>query len=367
MNDRRRVYNKVLKTLKQLMPTQKQGHVVTLAMMITGIVMGKKAQLGAISTEVPHPIKDKSIEKRMRRWVKNKRIAFEFYFMPFAIELLASLAHTPLVLAMDGSPVGRGCMVLMVGVVYHKRVLPLGWVVYKGKKGHAPAETHLEVLKRVRELIPAGADVILLGDGEYDSVEMLEWVDQETDWGVVARTANDTQVYSEGEWLMLKELCLAPGDLSSLPHVLFTRKEQGPLHVIGWWSQEYDAPLYLVTNLELAEEACYWYRKRYRIETLFSDKKSRGFHIHKSHLSDPKRVSRLLMATSLAYIWIVYLGILVIQQGHTDLIDRSDRRDKSLFRLGLDWLTNRLKFSKPFPVQFHVPSPSLLADLESVR
>lgn len=105
----------------------------------------------------------------------------------------------------------------------------------------------------------------------------------------------------------------------------------------------------------------------YTIETLFSDKKSRGFHIHKSHLSDPKRVSRLLMATSLAYIWIVYLGILVIQQGQTDLIDRSDRRDKSLFRLGLDWLTNRLKFSKPFPVQFHVPPVFALAGLESVR
>jgi hypothetical protein len=27
-----------------------------------------------MSTQVPHPAKDKSIEKRMRRWVKNGRI-----------------------------------------------------------------------------------------------------------------------------------------------------------------------------------------------------------------------------------------------------------------------------------------------------
>lgn len=31
------------------------------------------------------------------------------------------------------------------------------------------------------------------------------------------------------------------------------------------------------------------YAKRFRIETFFSDQKSRGFHLHKSHLSDPVR------------------------------------------------------------------------------
>ena len=38
----------------------------------------------------------------------------------------------------------------------------------------------------------------------------------------------------------------------------------------------------------------------------FSDQKSRGFHLHKSHISDPQRLSRLLIAACLAYIWIVY-------------------------------------------------------------
>jgi hypothetical protein len=367
MSNQRRVYTKVLKTLKQLMPTQTQGHVVTLAMMVTGIVLGKKAQLTAMSTQVPHLAKDSSIEMRMRRWVKNERIEIEAYFMPFARELLAGLTETTLVLAMDGSTLGRGCMVLMVGVVYHKRALPLAWVVYKGKKGHAPAETHVAALEAVLPLIPHGADVVLLGDGEYDSVEMLAWVDTQTDWHVVARTASDTQVYSDGEWVSLHELCVPPGGLISLPEVRFTRQAFGPLHVIAWWDKDYDDPLYLVTNLELAEEACHFYKRRYRIETLFSDKKSRGFHINKSHLSEPTRLARLLIASSLAYIWMIYLGLSVIQAGCTDLIDRVDRTDKSLFRLGLDWLHHLLKWEKPFSVQFFVPPYSPLANLESVR
>jgi hypothetical protein len=31
--------------------------------------------------------------------------------------------------------------------------------------------------------------------------------------------------------------------------------------------------------------------------------------MHKSHLSQPARVARLLIASCLAYLWIVYLGV----------------------------------------------------------
>jgi hypothetical protein len=76
--------------------------------------------------------------------------------------------------------------------------------------------------------------------------------------------------------------------------------------VLCCWAKGYQEPLYLVSNLVTAEEACRLYQKRFRIETFFSDQKSRGFHIHKSHISDPQRLSRLLIAACLAYIWIVY-------------------------------------------------------------
>ena len=48
----------------------------------------------------------------------------------------------------------------------------------------------------------------------------------------------------------------------------------------------------MVSNLATAEEACRWYQKRFRIETCFADQKSRGFHMHQSHISDPQRLSR---------------------------------------------------------------------------
>ena len=78
--------------------------------------------------------------------------------------------------------------------------------------------------------------------------------------------------------------------------------------VLCCWAKGYQEPLYLVSNMATAEAACRLYEKRFRIETFFADQKSRGFHIHKSHMSDVQRLSRLLIAACLAYIWVVYLG-----------------------------------------------------------
>ena len=148
--------------------------------------------------------------------------------------------------------------------------------------------------------------------------------------------------------------CLQPGRLIELKEVSVTRDAYGPVMVLCCWAKGYQEPLYLVSNLATAEEACRWYQKRFRIETFFSDQKSRGFHIHKSHISDPQRLSRLLIAACLAYIWIVYLGSLCENEGWREIIHRRKRCDVSLFQLGLRTLEHFLNEELPIPVQFHV-------------
>ena len=187
MTDCYRVYTKVKKMLKQMMKLDNQGQVVTLAMMISGIVMSRNAQLSAMSLEIPSETKEKSIEMRMRRWVKEEQIDVEAVYMPFACQILEALSHLPLVLVMDGSQAGRGCMVLMVGVLYQKRALPIAWLVYKGQKGHATGERHIQVLEKVLPLLPEGGEVVLL---RYDMTEMIAWVEKNTAWQYVLHTSS---------------------------------------------------------------------------------------------------------------------------------------------------------------------------------
>ena len=87
--------------------------------------------------------------------------------------------------------------------------------------------------------------------------------------------------------MSLADIAIWPGQRVLLEQVRFTAQAYGPIQAVLWWEPGYQEPIYLITNLELADEACYWYRRRMRIETFFSDQKSRGFQLHKSHLADP--------------------------------------------------------------------------------
>jgi len=352
MTDRDKVYTKVKKTLKQILKLDHQGQVVTLAMMISGLVMSRKAQLSAMSSEIPTKTKEKSVEMRMRRWVKDD-LDVEAVYMPFAGQILEALSHLPLVLVMDGSQAGRGCMVLMVGVLYQKRALPIAWLVYKGKKGHASGERHIQVLEKMLPVLPKGSQVILLGDAEYDTTEMITWVEENTTWQYVLRTSPQIYVQAEENNQPLRAYPPEKGKVFCLKNAGFTQTSQVILNVIGWWGTLYEEPIFLVTNIDNPYEACRYYRRRFRIETFFSDQKSRGFHIHKSHLAHPARLSRLLIAACLAYIWMITQGLDVIAAGNSSLIDRTDRIDKSLFRLGLDWIKSALKHRLEFQPLFH--------------
>ena len=352
MTDRYKVYTKVLKTIKQLVTDQHPGHVVTLAMMIAGIVMSKKAQLSEMSSEIPTAAKDKSIEMRLRRWVKHDRIDGEMIYLPFARQLLNVLSEQELVLVMDGSQAGRGCMVLMVGVVYKKRALPIAWLVYKGKKGHTTAKRHIEALEKVKALLPETAKVILLGDAEYDTTEMLLWVQENTLWSYVLRTSPQICVTTTLGEHAIGDTALERNQVVQYLNIGFTQSVALETNLVGWWSNKYEKPIYLITNLTSKYLTCRHYQRRYRIETFFSDQKSRGFNIHKSHLSDPARVSRLLVAACLAYIWMILQGLQVIAENKSGCIDRTERNDKSLFRLGLDWIRHCLKRDLEFQPMF---------------
>ncbi len=73
--------------------------------------------------------------KRFSRWLKNKEVSHEIYFLPFVQQILSALAQGTLVLLIDGTVVGRGCMALIIAVVYKQRALPIAWLVRKRKKG----------------------------------------------------------------------------------------------------------------------------------------------------------------------------------------------------------------------------------------
>ena len=358
MSDNRRVYRTIRIAMRQLFPTEPQGNQArmlnTLAAMVSGIVLGKSCQLPTIARKTPDHAKADSRIKRYSRWIQNERVDYEGYYLPFVSRLLISLAQIrELVFIIDGSEVGHQCITLMISLIYGKRALPITWLVVKGCKGHLSERLHLDLLSQLQTILPENCQAVFLGDGEFDGIE-LQAALQSLNLRYVCRTAKNTQLY-EDDWLFsFSDLCLRPGDQISIPNVWFTRQGYGPVTVIARWERRYLEPIFLVTNFELSDEACYCYQKRFQIETFFSDEKSRGFYLHKSHLSDPERLSTLMIAACLAYLWMVYLGLEALRHDWVRLIHRSDRCDWSLFRLGLALLDHFLNESLPIPVSFNL-------------
>src|SRR6266536_3029262 len=143
MSDTYRRYSAIKRAIMQFYqprPTgQREKHLNTLVALICGLAGGKHAHLSSIADHAPsNGAKQESVIERFTRFLKNDRHTVNGWFLPLAEELLKTLARQPIQLVMDGSVAGRGCLALMLSVVYHGRALPLCWVVVSAPKGHFP-------------------------------------------------------------------------------------------------------------------------------------------------------------------------------------------------------------------------------------
>ena len=360
MSDTYRRYAAIKQGLMQFFQPQPTGHrerhLNTLVALICGLVGGQSAHLTTIADYAPSGgTTQESVVARFRRWLQHDHHTVDGWFLPVAQALLANLAQQPLVLVIDRSVVGRGCVALMLSVVYHGRALPLAWVVVQGKKGHFPQATHCALVAQIAPLIPPTAQVTVLGDGEFDGTD-LQAALRQLHWAYVCRTAPNIVMTVYGQERHIAALAPRRGELLAVRPAWMTAEHYGPVSLLAIWEAAYEAPLFLVTNMSDLDDALALYRKRAHIETFFSDQKSRGFRLHQSHLSDPMRLARLLIAACLAYLWLVYLGVCALRDGWLQRLHRPDRCDLSLFRLGLRLLARCLKDVHPIPAGFLVPA-----------
>jgi hypothetical protein len=366
MSDSRRTYRAIQAKLVQLQgfPSGRmRQRTVVLAAFIAGIVRSKSTQNRKAAEQSGLSSKVESRIKQLERWYKNENVSYELDYLPYISQLLEEFKDAALVLAIDGSTIGRGCMVLMINLIYEKRAIPLVWTVFQRPKGHASAQEHIELLTQVVQIFPKNQQIIFLGDGEFDSIELQQHIKGIDGWEYVCRTANNTTIHSEDEQFPVGEVAILPDCQLSLPDVLVTKEAFGPVNIVVIWDKKCDEPIYLVTSFELADEAYHWYRRRMCIETFFSDQKSRGFGLHKSHVSDPKRLSRILIAACLAYIWMIYLGVQAHITGAVREIHRTDRCDLSLFQLGLSFLNHLLNESLEIDIGFRLPIDFLFCSI----
>lgn len=359
MSDSVRRFRAISQALHSMYPEKPVGnlkrHLYTLSSMIAGIVANKKVHLSQIAQAHTDTTRVESRIMKYCRFTQNESVDMTRYFLPYIKELLSGLEQRALVLAIDTSAVGRNCLCLMISLIYKNRAIPLIWSVTDQKKGHLSQDIHLSLLEDLKELLPDDLAITLVGDGEFDGTQLINRL-RGYNVHYVLRSAKDALLMIDKTWKRFDELIPCEGADYTMVHGAFFTKEAliGPMQAICYWDRRFKDPLLLLTDYTSVDQAIACYRKRAKIETLFSDQKSRGFNIHKSHMDDPKRLHRLLIAASLAYIWIIYLGDLADTKGLRGLLERRDRADLSLFQLGLHMLAHLLNHDLPVIVDFQL-------------
>jgi len=183
---------------------------------------------------------------------------------------------------------------------------------------------------------------------------LITWFQSETNWHFVLSTSKVRLFKKEGFPQACQEYPLQKGKKKLLKNIKLKHEKCQRMNLLLWWGKKYDKPLYLLTFLTKINEITSSYRKRFLIETMLCDVKSKGFFLSKSRVQKTDRMSRLILAVAFAYIWTLDLGVRVLRIEQWEKIARNKRIDKSLFRLGLDWFTYLLKNGKPIPISFQV-------------
>jgi hypothetical protein len=65
---------------------------------------------------------------------------------------------------------------------------------------------------------------------------------------------------------------------------------------------------WLGNKWDLGEMACHYYKRRFQIETMFKQLKSKGFQLHQTRLEGPAKISNLITVVATAFVFTFCLG-----------------------------------------------------------
>lgn len=339
------------------------------------MLLSKSSHLSAISKGLPQTIKAASRETAAKRFLENNHTAYKFHFLPFLMLFVRKILEksfkkgepVAISLVIDGSVMNSGHIALMVSMVVGKRAIPICWVVKKGKKGHFDSQMHLAVIEQAgsifkqifAQLLPDvcnNSKITLLGDGEFDGVDLQRLCRQELNWDYVFRTSSDCVLHENDDMFQPKTMHLDNNELFSfIEGVDFSKTRFQDVAFLYWHdTKKYKDPLFLVSNMDDPFKIMAAYQQRFAIETMFKDLKTRGFNLHKNRLTKIKAINNLIMVAALAFCLLMKFGEQNIDNPLKEMIKRSDKNTYSIFSFAFHLLHYCLQNDEEFTFSFQM-------------
>ena len=139
-------------------------------------------------------------------------------------------------LIVDGTKVGFGHQLLMVSLAYRNRAVPIVWSWVKYVGGHSTGKQQVSLLEYVGSLLPKCAPVFLVGDSEFDSIFVLQQLDQ-WHWFYVLRQKTNIGLWVNEQigWRELGSFVNQPGQSALFQKACLTKNEIYPVSALVYW------------------------------------------------------------------------------------------------------------------------------------
>lgn len=190
------------------------------------------------------------------------------------------------------------------------------------------------------------------GDSEFGSVPLIRRLEQ-WGWFYVLRQKGRHLLRKspDAAWQRCDSLLSASGQRAWLTDVQLTHKHAHSTNFYALWEKGEAEPWLLASNLSDPFYVRLHYSRRAWIENFFGDCKRQGFALEATRLQHFTRLNRLMLAVAILTVWLLAFGSYVIKRSWRYLVDRTDRRDLSLFRIGWEMIHRLLNNGDPFSLR----------------
>lgn len=353
MSSSQALYSRVFAKLHTLHPSRHLKRLTVWVWIVVGLIQGQSIQLSAIANHIPGDTQAVGRIARIRRFLASPWIKSRSLYQPLIEEVLTAWAGREVTIMLDGCFIrAKTLQILRVSLSHCYRALPLAWEVVS-EKGNVELEVCKRMLEHVAKLLKRMRRVTFLADRGFRSRAWARLC-RVLDWDDIIRIANNTIItFPGGVQCSVEQLGIKKGERRYLPNGHITLEADWTCNLaITWTRATPNCPAelcVLMTNLRPSGWVLRHYLKRMHIEASFRDDTSGGFDLHASHLSDPKRLDTLLLALSVAVLWIYQLGEQALREDRRKAVDPAYKRQLSVFQVGWRLLRRLISCATPPP------------------
>jgi hypothetical protein len=359
-----------------------ESQYLTLQLLLLLLQAHRQVKLSLLASVFPQPIQYQSRKRNLQRFLVLPQLSVKLLWFPLIKywmrqaqtgrnlnrdqrRRLSKLQHQRYgywLIVMDRSQ-WKERNVFMVSLVWGTHALPVYWELLE-QVGNSDLNAQKRLLKVVLPLFK-NYRVLVLGDREFHSPKLAQWLDQRgVSFALRQKKDCHFQQAEQEDYQVLKHLGFKPGMSKFYQGIRCNQGDGiGPFNLAIYWRRKYNnagakEPWYILTNLPTLKQALAVYRCRWRIEEMFRDFKGGGYHLAATNVEGDRLIA-LVLLIAIAYTAATMNGQKIKRWGIEKYVGRVKEADRteprhSHFYIGLYGQTW---------VQFMAPYAEIVAEL----